>query len=217
ICTPAFTKSARFRVATARPWTTAVAAMRLSLIGMAFPVVRRRASSSAHFRPVSASQGRQWRRLTPSSNQRSRAVRFLPLGRIRIPNRSSPRTTGSTALSRSERWRQPSTSQRIRRLRVDGHEEVLLRTGEQPVDGTLVLRSRTPDEAIVPTIETLDVELLPRFDTVHPPELCRQNDLALGGDDCLHGGKISSYLRRCRALRTALSTCIGIRAFARVA
>ena len=63
--TPAFTKSARFRVATARPWTTAVAAMRLSLIGMAFPVVRRRASSSAHFRPVSASQGRQWRRPTP--------------------------------------------------------------------------------------------------------------------------------------------------------
>src|ERR1035437_7086965 len=35
--------------------------MRLSLIGMAFPVVRRRASSSAHFSPVSASQGRQWR------------------------------------------------------------------------------------------------------------------------------------------------------------
>jgi hypothetical protein len=30
--------------------------MRLSLIGMAFPVVRRRASSSAHFKPVSASQ-----------------------------------------------------------------------------------------------------------------------------------------------------------------
>jgi len=34
--TPAFTKSARFRVTTAIPWTTAVAAMRLSLIGMAF-------------------------------------------------------------------------------------------------------------------------------------------------------------------------------------
>ena len=48
MCTPAFTKSARFRVATARPWTAAVAAMKLSLIGMAFPVVRRRASSSAH-------------------------------------------------------------------------------------------------------------------------------------------------------------------------
>ena len=99
--TPAFTKSARFRVATARPWTAAVAAMRLSLIGMALPVVRRRASSSAHFSPVSASQGRQWRRRAPASNQRSRAARFLPLGRRRIPNRSSPRITGSTAISGS--------------------------------------------------------------------------------------------------------------------
>jgi hypothetical protein len=26
------------------------------------------------------------------------------------------------------------------------------------------------------------------------PELCRQNDLALGGDRGLHMGKISSYL-----------------------
>jgi hypothetical protein len=34
--------------------------MRLSLIGMAFPVVRSCASSSAHFISVSASQGRQW-------------------------------------------------------------------------------------------------------------------------------------------------------------
>jgi len=99
--TPAFTKSARFRVATARPWKTAVAAIRLSFIGMAFPVVRRRASSSAHIRPGSASQERQWRRPTPASNQRSRAARFLPLGRMRIPNRSSPRMTGSTAISGS--------------------------------------------------------------------------------------------------------------------
>ena len=148
IRTPAFTKSARFRVATARPWTTAVAAMRLSLIGMAFPVVRRRASSSAHFSPVSASQGRQWRRPTPASNQRSRVARFLPLGRMRIPNRSSPRMTGSrrypahareatprpadralVSSARSERWRRPGTSQRIRGLRVDGDEVVLPRTG----------------------------------------------------------------------------------------
>jgi len=92
--TPLFRKSERFRVATARPWTAAVAAMRLSLIGMVFPVVRRRASNSAHFRPVAASQARQWSRPTPVSNQRSRALRFLPLGRMRILNRSSPRTTG---------------------------------------------------------------------------------------------------------------------------
>jgi len=30
----------------------------------------------------------------------------------------------------------------------------------------------------------LDAELLPRLDAVHPPELCRQNDLALGGMQC---------------------------------
>ena len=69
-----------------------------------------------------------------------------------------------------------------------------MRTGEQPVDGALVRRSRTPDEAIVPTVQTLDVELLPRFNTVHLPERCRQNDLALGGDGGLHIGKIPSYL-----------------------
>lgn len=37
----------------------------------------------------------------PASNQRSRAVRRFPRGRIRIPTRSSPRITGSTASSRS--------------------------------------------------------------------------------------------------------------------
>jgi hypothetical protein len=37
----------------------------------------------------------------------------------------------------------------------------------------LVLPSRAPDEAIVPTIETLDVEPLSRHNTVHLPELCR--------------------------------------------
>ncbi len=99
--TPAFAKSERFRVTTVKPWTTAVAAMRLSLIGMAFPVLRRRASSSAHFRPVSESQGRQWSRPTPASNHRSSEVRFRPAGRIRIPNRSSARMMGSTAISRS--------------------------------------------------------------------------------------------------------------------
>ena len=62
-------------------------------------------------------------------------------------------------------------SQRIRRLKSQWHEEVLLRTGAQPVHDALVLRSGTADEAIVPTLETLNVELLPRFDTVQLPEL----------------------------------------------
>ncbi len=159
-------------------WTATVAAIRLSFIGMALPVVRRRASSPFQARVHVAGQTMETGP-TPKSNQRSRAFRFLPFGRIRIPNRSSPRMTGSTAIS---------GSQRIGRLGVDGHEEVLLRTSEQPVDGALVLPSCTPDEAIVATIETLDVELLSRFDTVHLPELCRENDLALRGDGGLHIG-----------------------------
>lgn len=55
-----------------------------------------------------------------------------------------------------------------------------------------------PDEAIFPAIDTLDVELLPRFDTVHLTELRRQNDLALGGDGSLHASKIPSYLTQCQ-------------------
>src|SRR5947209_7527553 len=102
--------------------------------------------------------------------------------------------------ARSERWRRPGTSKRIRRLRVDRHEKVLPGAGEQPVNSTLIGPSRTPDEAIVSTIETLDVELLPRLDTVHLPELCRQNDPAPGGHGGFHGGKISSYRRYCQAI-----------------
>src|SRR5271157_5287228 len=36
-----------------------------------------------------------------------------------------------------------------------------MRTGEQPVDGALVLRSGTPDEAVVPMLDTLDVDSCP--------------------------------------------------------
>ena len=113
----------------------------------------------------------------------------------------STRGSGVGFVDRSERWRRLSTSQRIRRLRVDRDEKVLPRTGEEPFNGALVRRSRTPDEPIIPMIDTLDVELLPRFDTVHPPELGRQNDLALGRDGGLRAGKIPSYLPRCQALR----------------
>ena len=76
---------------------------------------------------------------------------------------------------------------------------VLPRTGEQPVDGALVLPSRTPDEAIIPTIETLDRELLTRLNTVHLPELRRQNEQPLGGAGGLHEGEILSYLRNVRS------------------
>ena len=90
----------RFRVTSARPCTIAVAAMRLFLIGMVFPVLRRRASSSAHCQPVSPSQGRQQRCPAPASNQRSSARRFFPLGRIRIPpHQDARRRTPAWALS----------------------------------------------------------------------------------------------------------------------
>src|SRR5690349_13106099 len=42
-----------------------------------------------------------------------------------------------------------------RRLRVDGYERVLLRTGEQPVDSALVLRRRAPDKTMIPTIDAV--------------------------------------------------------------
>ena len=58
-------------------------------------------------------------------------------------------------------------------------------------------------------IDTLDVKLLPRFDTVHPPELRRQNDLALGGDGGLHAGKIPSYLPQCQAHTQGTTTGLG--------
>jgi hypothetical protein len=101
IRTAAFAKSELFRVATVRSCVSAVAAMRLSLIGIALPERRRFAISSAHWSPVSASHGRQCKRCAPASNHRSSAVRFLPFGNSRTPNRSSPRMIGSTAMSRS--------------------------------------------------------------------------------------------------------------------
>ena len=65
---------------------------------------------------------------------------------------------------------------------------------EQPVDDPIVSRSGTPDEAIVSAIETLYVELLPRFDMIHLPEFRRQNDLAFGRDASLHERKILPYI-----------------------
>ena len=56
--TPARWKSRVFRVATVRPWTRAVAAIMLSLIGMACPAARKSARILAQRRPVAASRGR---------------------------------------------------------------------------------------------------------------------------------------------------------------
>src|ERR1700735_1642078 len=89
--------------------------------------------------------------------------------------------------TRSKRWRQPDTSQGIGRLRFDGNKKILVRAGEQPIDGALVPRSNAPTQAIVSTIKTLDGKLLTRLDPVHLPEFCWQNNLALGRDGRLPG------------------------------
>ena len=73
-----------------------------------------------------------------------------------------------------------------------------MRTSEQPVYGALVPRSGAPNEAIISTIKTLDVELLPGLDPVHMPEFCWQNNLAFGGNASLHESKISSYPGSCQ-------------------
>jgi hypothetical protein len=145
----------------------AVAAMRLSLIGMAFPVVRRRASSSAHFEPRVRVPGK-----TPESElaENDGIDGDIPL--MCAKPRHDPRIG---------RWfrrlaQNAGVDQVLHSASVDsesGDEKILPRTGEQPVNGALVQRSRTPDQAIVPAIDTLDVELLPRLDSVHPPELRR--------------------------------------------
>ena len=186
--------------------------MRLSLTGIAFPVVRRRASNSAHFKPVSASEAKQWRR--PHSGVEP-ALQGGPLPSLRQDENPEPEfaenDSGSTAMSGScalshamtrgsgagfvgslrtlASTRYPSWF--VSRLRVDGHKEVLSRASQQPVDGALVPRSRTPDKPIIPAGQPLDVEGLPRFHAVHLAEFGRENDLAFGGYGRFNS--ISSY------------------------
>jgi len=65
----------------------------------------------------------------------------------------------------------------------------------QPVDDALIRTRRAAHEAVVTAIDALDVELLAGFDLVLLPQLHGQDNLALGRDAGLHGGKISSYAR----------------------
>ena len=82
IGTPAFSKSVRFRVTIMRPCIIAVAAMRLSFTGIAFPLVRKRANSSAHFRPVSKARSdlNNFHKTAPES----RCCRFASASTISI-------------------------------------------------------------------------------------------------------------------------------------
>ena len=101
--TLAFSKSLTLRVATINPCSKAVAAMRLSLNGMARPDARSSASSRAQRSALSDSHGRHSIPCMPARNQRSSLCRFCPHGSRRIPNLISPRMIGSTAISRSLR------------------------------------------------------------------------------------------------------------------
>ena len=69
-----------------------------------------------------------------------------------------------------------------------------MRTGKQPVDRAFIGWSRTPDKAIIPAVEALNIELLARLDAIRMPQLGRKNNLAFGRHDRFHIGKISSYL-----------------------
>ena len=154
--TPAFSKSTRFRVAMVSPCTRAVAAIGLSLIGIARSDARRPAISSAQRRPVAASHGKQCSRPTPSANQRSSRVRRPPSDRRRIPNLISPRMMGSTTSSRSF-FPKPSDDLRVRgRLRgfaqnicvnQEGHNVSVLSDSigtKKPFSGQLDSQSTTP-------------------------------------------------------------------------
>jgi len=109
ILTPACSKSMRLRVTTVKSWTSAVAAIRLSLMGIAHPAMRRLANSCVHLKPVFASHAKQRSLWTPASNHRSRQARLLPLRSRRMPKRNSRRMIGSTTISRSFS-RSPSTT-----------------------------------------------------------------------------------------------------------
>lgn len=106
--TPAFRKSFVFRVATISPCASAVAAMRLSLIGMARPFFFSRASSRAHAAAVAVSKSSTRMRWTPPPNHCSNRARRRPAGSSRMPYSSSPRMTGLTASWRSCRRSQSS-------------------------------------------------------------------------------------------------------------
>jgi hypothetical protein len=71
---------------------------------------------------------------------------------------------------------------------------------------TVTLDAAIADGTLTPRFETFEVEHLPRFDTVHLPELWQQNDLAFGGHGTLHASKISSYLPQGQALRETMKS-----------
>jgi hypothetical protein len=96
--TPAYSKSAVFRVTIVKPCCKADAAIKLSLTGMERPHAFNRAKSSAHAAAVPASSGITGRTETAFANHSSRSLRLRPGGINRMPYSISPYTIGVTTM-----------------------------------------------------------------------------------------------------------------------
>ena len=84
--TSAFSKSATLRVETVSLCILAVAAIMLSLIGIARPFCLSLASSRAQLLAVWVSKSNEGNRFTPSSNHFNSCVRLCPAGKMKMPN-----------------------------------------------------------------------------------------------------------------------------------
>ena len=106
--TPAWRKSAVFRVATVRPCARAAAAMRLSFTGMARPFVFSRARRRAQAAAFAVSKSRKWRRWTPTGGSgviKSGAGKsVVPEGQRKLAGGVSHRTRTPSELAPEGRW-----------------------------------------------------------------------------------------------------------------
>ena len=67
-----------------------------------------------------------------------------------------------------------------------GTKNPLLGAAEEPVERAFIGRGRPPLESVLAAAKTFDLERLPGFDPVLPPELGGQDDLAFRGNRRLH-------------------------------
>jgi hypothetical protein len=91
------------------------------------------------------------------------------------------------------RWRRRGSSQRVSGLGFDGDEVTLFGARQEPVYQTFVGRWRNPNQAVLTTIQTLNLEFLTKPDVVLLANLCREYELTLRGYRGLHRRKIASY------------------------
>src|SRR5437870_9352962 len=85
-------------------------------------------------------------------------------------------------------------SQGVGRLGFNRSEKTFFGTSKQPVDQAFIRRNCPPSEPVIASVETLDFELLPRFNVILLPKFGRQHNLTFRGNRRFHKCKISSYL-----------------------